>query len=56
MARRRGQILIAVFLSTARFAHAACHCFNSGTVPTQGLCFVLAMSLLFFIAVTSFHR
>ena len=30
MATRRVQILLAVFLCSARFAHAACHCFNSG--------------------------
>ena len=28
------------FLFNARFAHAACHCFNTGTVSTQGLCLV----------------
>ena len=37
VASRRGQILLAVFDSTRglpmRFAHAACHCFNSGTLP-----------------------
>ena len=38
MASRRGQILLAVFLLDARFALAACHCFNSGAVLTQGLC------------------
>ena len=32
MASRRGQTLLAVFLFDARFAHAACHCFNSGAV------------------------
>ena len=32
MASRRGKILLAVFLSDARFAHAAHHCFNSGAL------------------------
>ena len=40
VASRRGQILLAVFCS--RFAPAACHCFNSGTVSTQGLCLVIS--------------
>ena len=54
MASRRGQILLAVFLCTARFAHAACHRFNSGTVSTRTLCLVLVISLGFLIAVTPF--
>ena len=32
MASRRGQILLAVFLLDARFAHAARHCFNWGAL------------------------
>ena len=28
------------FSIDARFAHAACHCFNSGTVSAQAFCFV----------------
>ena len=36
LASRRGQILLAVFLCNARFAHAACHCFNSGALLCAG--------------------
>ena len=32
------------FLFDARFAHAACHCSNAGTVSAQGLCLVHAMN------------
>ena len=32
------------FLSDARFAHATCHCFNSGIGSTQGLCLVPTLS------------
>ena len=29
------------FVFHARFAHAAYHCFNSDTLSTKGLCFVI---------------
>ena len=34
------------FPSRARFAHAACHYFNAGTVSTQGLCLVLRIAVI----------
>ena len=46
MASRRGQNSARGFLFNTRFAHAACHCFNSGTISTQGL-----LSCTIFIAI-----
>ena len=40
MASRRGQILLAIFYYMSVLPHAACHCFNSGTISTQAFCFV----------------
>ena len=35
-----GENSVCSFLSNSRIAPATCHCFNSGTVPTQGPCLV----------------
>ena len=40
MVSRRAQSFLAGFLTVGIWHHAACHCFNSRTVSTQGLCLV----------------